>query len=189
MVSGAVGTGELPEVTPTTEPNGNAASEPPNIGKTDAADPKPKPTVIEAFVAQEKADDYWDVSDKGVREISARGLKNLREMGFKGVLKNVKTKSYKGPDGKEGIRIARIGKSSPARGFGVREEDVILSVNNRSVKSQRDAIRVVKDEINNRKKNILTVRILRGGTEITQTYDTRDPESRRAARDYARGRR
>ncbi|MEE8106578.1 MAG: PDZ domain-containing protein [Planctomycetota bacterium] len=187
---GAVGTGELPDVAPTKEPNGKAAAEPPNTGKTDAATaPKSKPTVIEPFVAQEKAKDYWDVSDKGVREISARGLKDLRDMGFKGVLKNVKTKSYKGPDGKEGIRIARIGKSSPARGFGVREEDVILSVNNRAVKSQRDAIRVVKDEINNRKKNILSVRILRGGKEITQNYDIRDPKSRRAARDYARGRR
>jgi len=183
---GAVGTGEVPDVIPTETPSGTTASEP---DKTNGAtDPKPKPSVIEPFEAP-KDDHIWTTNDKGVYEVSERGLKDLRKKGFKGVLKNVKTKSYKGPDGKEGIRIARMGKSSPARGFGIREEDVILSINNRSVKNQRDAVRVVKDEINNRKKNILTARILRGGKEITLTFDTRDPKSRREAIDYAKRRR
>ncbi|MHC4342710.1 MAG: PDZ domain-containing protein, partial [Planctomycetota bacterium] len=89
-----------------------------------------------------------------------------------------------------GIRIRAIKPGSMANSFGILQDDVIISINDQRVTSQARAVNVVKAEL--RKKptpSFIQVKLLRYGREKTLRFDTRDPDTRRKARDAFRNRR
>jgi len=114
-----------------------------------------------------------------VTEEAAEYLKS----NYQDILKDAVTQTYK-KDGREsGVRVVNIRAGSMANEFGIRKDDVILAINDVPVTRQSQAVSVIKREL--RKKptpRYITVRILRRGQTIVKRYDTRDPETRRAAR-------
>lgn len=82
----------------------------------------------------------------------------------------------------KGLVIRRIKSGSGASAFGFYEDDVITHINDRPVTSREQAIRLVKNEINQRKARFITVRFLRDGQNLTKRFDARDPKLRDAAR-------
>jgi hypothetical protein len=109
---------------------------------------------------------------------------------YQEILKDARTKTYVDPasNRQRGIQVLSIARGSAANRFGIRPDDVILSVNGRPVTRQAQAVNVVKEELR-QNKNVIEVKILRNGETITRTYDTRDPATRRAAREATRNRR
>ena len=71
---------------------------------------------------------------------------------------------------------------SVADKFGLYPDDVIQKINGKKVSSKSQAINVVRNEIDVKKRKIIEVDILRNGKKVKKRYDTRDPEMRRAAR-------
>lgn len=121
----------------------------------------------------------WVASDEGSRYIKDNWEK---------VVEEARTSTYRNPKtGKpEGVLVRRLRPGSVANKLGIRADDVIKSINDRRVLKKSQAIAIVRDEIDNKKRNILVVRILRNGKEITKRFDARDPETRRAAKDTFR---
>lgn len=127
-------------------------------------------------------------SNADLLETTSEGAKYLAE-NYDRILEDAQISSWKdSKSGQEGLEVRRIREGSVARQFGVFEQDVLLAINGRPVKSKAQAINVIKDEINNQKKTVIEARILRNGREITKRYDTRDPATRRAASKELRGR-
>jgi len=117
------------------------------------------------------------------------GVAYLRD-NFKDILKDAITATYKDKNGRaRGIEIRQIKKGSVANSFGLLPNDVILQINNRPVTKQANAINVVKDELSNKKARYIEVLILRFGQRKTLRFDTRDPATRRRAKDAFRNRR
>lgn len=126
--------------------------------------------------------------EEGVLAPTHAAVEYLRE-NYNDLLKDARTTTYVDPTTRQarGIQVLGIKSGSMANKFGVLADDVILSINGRPVTRQAEAVNIVKSELNNNKTTI-QVKILRRGREITQTYDTRDPDVRRNARDLIRKR-
>ena len=121
--------------------------------------------------------------DSGTLGATREGAEYL-EKNWKKVIEEAKTTTYRNPDtGKaEGVLIRSIRSGSVAGKFGIYQDDVITHINGRSVTSRADAIKVVRNEIEQRKRKIIEVKLLRNGKPLAKRYDVRDPETRRAAR-------
>ncbi|MCZ6786494.1 MAG: PDZ domain-containing protein, partial [Planctomycetota bacterium] len=174
-----------------TDAGGEAEGDAATDAKKGDADPNEAETMVTAVADPVPADQprlFDRASRSGRFEPTEEGVAHLGK-NFKNIIKDIQTATYKDKKtGKpKGLRVRRIRKNSIARQFGIQEEDVILSVNGQRVTSRSQTISVVRGEVKN-KKTTLTVKILRHGREITQTYDTRDPKARRAARDFSRRR-
>lgn len=120
---------------------------------------------------------------------TVEAVEYLRE-NYQDVLKDARTRDYVDPstNRKRGVQILFIERNSVANRFGLRRDDVILSINGRPVTSQAQAVNIVKEELR-ANKNVIEVKVLRDGDTIVNQYDTRDPATRRAARDAFRNRR
>ncbi|MGH7161852.1 MAG: PDZ domain-containing protein, partial [Planctomycetota bacterium] len=140
------------------------------------------PTADEAPALFESSgsDNEFAATEEGARYLE----KNYQE-----ILKDAQVVEYRNRKTGEvsGLFVRSIRRGSAANAFGIREDDVILSINNQPVSSQTNAVNIVKAELN-RKKTIIEVRILRDGQEILRRYDTRDPATRKAAKDLSRNR-
>lgn len=106
------------------------------------------------------------------------------EKNWKKVIEDAKTSTYLNPETgkKEGMLIRSIKKGSVAGKLGIYQDDVIKMINGRAVRSRSDAIRVIRDEIENAKRKVIEITLLRNGKSMVKRYDTQDPETRRAAR-------
>jgi len=123
----------------------------------------------------EDEDGTWKTTDEGARYL---------EENWKKVVEETRASTYVNPTtgAREGILINRIPRGSAASKFGIYPDDVIKRVNGRPVTSKSQAINIVKDEIDNKKRRYIEVEILRNGRTIKKRYDTADPDTRRAAR-------
>ncbi|HEX5137424.1 MAG TPA: PDZ domain-containing protein [Planctomycetota bacterium] len=143
------------------------------------APPPVKPVVME----QEAPTGSFFDEDNGVLQPTQNAVDYL-EKNYEKILEDTRTETYRGRDF-SGIRVVGIANASVASQFGIRKDDVIISINNVAVTSQSEAVNVVKNELK-RKVNLITVKLRRAGREITKTYDTRDPATRRAAKSFGR---
>ena len=107
------------------------------------------------------------------------------------LIKDAETRTYRDPRTRRpaGVRIVRFRKGSRVNQFGIREDDVIQAINDRPVTRQAQAINIVKEELKKPNMHIIRVQILRNGRKLTMRFDTRDRNTRRAAREAFRGRR
>ncbi|MHC4938816.1 MAG: PDZ domain-containing protein [Planctomycetota bacterium] len=128
-------------------------------------------------------DDFYEERD-GTWLPTNQGSEYLKE-NWKNIVEEARTSTYRNPDtgAKEGVLITRIKRGSVASKFGIYPDDVIQMINGRTVRSKSEAINVVKNEIDVKKRKIIEVRILRNGKPFVKRYDTRDPDTRKAARD------
>jgi hypothetical protein len=128
-------------------------------------------------------DDFYEEQD-GVWTPTEEGTRYLED-NWKSIVEEARTSSYVNPDTgqREGLMIRRIPRGSVASKFGLYPDDVIKTVNGRAVRSKSEAINVVKDEIERKKRKIIEVGILRNGKLIKKRYNTSDPATRRAARE------
>jgi len=106
------------------------------------------------------------------------------EKNYEKILEDTRTETYRGRDF-SGIRVVGIADQSVANQFGIRKDDVIISINGTAVANQSEAVNVVKSALK-AKANTITVKLRRAGREITKVYDTRDPATRRAAKKFGR---
>jgi len=127
-------------------------------------------------------DDFYE-EEGGTWMPTEQGSRYLED-NWKQIVEEARTSPYTNPNTgeREGILIRRIPSGSVASKFGIQPDDVIQMVNGRSVRSKSEAINVVKNEIEVKKRRIIEVQLLRNGRSIKKRYDTRDPETRRAAR-------
>lgn len=140
-----------------------------------APEPPPEPVKVEQALPAgtffEEQGDVFLPTEDGVQYL---------ERNYEKILEETRTETYRGREF-SGIRVVGIANSSVANQFGIRKDDVIVSINGTPVTNQSDAVNVVKNELK-RKVNLITVKLRRAGREITKTYDTRDPATRRAAK-------
>ncbi len=144
-----------------------------------APQPPPEPVVAK----QEPPSGSFFDEEEGVFLPTAEGVDYL-ERNYEKILEETRTETYRDRD-VSGIRVVGIANASVANQFGIRKDDVIISINGKPVTNQSDAVNVVKSELK-RKVNLITVKLRRAGREITKTYDTRDPATRRAAKGLRR---
>jgi len=118
--------------------------------------------------------------DNGAFAATSEGAEYLKN-NYEQLLQETRTQTYRDRDGRAaGLRIVGIKNTSVANQFGLRPDDVILSINGRGVSDQSEAVNVVEAELR-KKVPIIRVAILRQGRTIEKRSDTRDPETRRAA--------
>jgi hypothetical protein len=152
--------------------------------------PAPEPPPVAPVPAPTPGfDEELFVEEDGRLGATQEAVDYLRD-NYQEILKDARTKSYVDPGSnrQRGIQVLSIARGSAANRFGIRPDDVILSINGRPVTRQAQAVNVVKEELR-QNKNVIEVKLLRNGETITKTYDTRDPATRRAARDATRNRR
>jgi hypothetical protein len=140
------------------------------------AQPLPQPPVT---VEQELPSGSFFEEEGGVLMPTAETVDYL-ERNYEKILEETRTESYKGRDF-SGIRVVGIANASVANQFGIRKDDVIIEINRVPVTDQSQAVNVIKSELK-KKVNTITVKLRRAGREITKSYDTRDPATRRAAK-------
>lgn len=140
-----------------------------------APQPPPEPVVAKQEIP---SGSFFD-EEGGVLLPTAETVDYL-EKNYEKILEETRTETYRDRD-VTGIRVVGIANASVANQFGIRKDDVIISINGSPVTNQSDAVNVVKNELK-RKVNLITVKLRRAGREITKTYDTRDPATRRAAK-------
>ncbi len=101
------------------------------------------------------------------------------------LLKDAQTRVYRDPKtGRpKGLRVLRIARGSKANAFGIRSDDIILSINDRVVTDRKRAVIVVKKLLKEGAK-VLKVKIKRQGRVFDKRFDTRDPDTRAALRKY-----
>jgi len=137
--------------------------------------PKPvvPPVVDQPRTLGSERDGRWTPTDEGRRYL---------ENNYDKVLNDAKTQTYRDSSGRAaGVRITSIRRGSVANEFGIRPDDVIISINDKLVTKRARAIQIVKDDIK-KGRNIITVKLLRNGREIIKQYDAKDPNVRRNAR-------
>jgi hypothetical protein len=118
--------------------------------------------------------------EEGAFAPTSEGIEYLKD-NYERLLEETRTQTYRDRDGRAaGIRIVGIASASVANQFGVRKDDVIVSINGAPVGTQSEAVNVVKGELR-KKARVITVKILRHGRVIEKRFDTRDPATRRAA--------
>ena len=122
-------------------------------------------------------------SEGGSLATTESGVAYLRD-NYNKILKDAQTTPYSDKSGKtKGLKIRRIVKDSVANEFGLKQGDVILSVNNNKVSSKAQAVNVVKRELNKKPAvKTIEVKILRLGATKILRFDPRDPATRRKAR-------
>jgi hypothetical protein len=142
--------------------------------------PAPAPTELRGPLFEQEAGGFV-ATDEGMRYLKDN---------YQKLLKDTKTGTYtdKRTGKARGVHVIRIRRGSPANQFGIREDDVILRINNTPVTRQSQAVNVVKSELR-KKERYIEVLILRNGREMTMRFDTADAETRRRARDAFRNRR
>ena len=162
----------------------NAKYVPPRVVK---AEPTPERPTQPQPASQAKPAGRLAVREAGAWRTTAEGSRFLKD-NYEKLLEDATTARYKDKrTGRTGVLVTGIRPGSPANGFGIQTEDVILSINGTSVKDQKHAVRIVQREL--KKANpprYITVKILRNGRELTEKYDTEDPETRRKARELGR---
>ncbi len=156
------------------EKNANAPAKDPD--KTEVIKAPDRPVVPPSDVPPtiyEERDGTWTPTDDGRRYLKDN---------YEKVLKEARTETYKDASGRAaGVRIVSIRSGSVANQFGIRPDDVIVSINGKSVSKRSAAIKIVKDEVN-AGRNQIRVQLLRNGRSIEKQFDARDPDVRRAAR-------
>ncbi len=169
---------------PRSKPEPAGEPEKPTETATVEAPPLPLPLIP---TVRGEPDRLFD-DEEGTLAPTREAVEYLKE-NYNDLLKDARTTTYVDPTTRQarGIQVLGIKSGSMANKFGVLADDVILSINGRPVTRQAEAVNIVKSELNNN-KSLITVKILRRGREITQTYDTRDPDVRRNARDLIRKR-
>lgn len=102
---------------------------------------------------------------------------------WKTFLKEVRTQPYidQKSGAHAGVRILGIKKDSAVRQFRVKADDVILAINRRQVSHKAEAVKVIREELRKKNVNRIVVKMLRQGRVVEETYDPRDPETRKAA--------
>lgn len=102
-----------------------------------------------------------------------RNAQPRKRVDWKAELEAVQTTSYRprGSTKSEGIVITAVPRRSQAARVGLRNDDVILSINGRAVTSKAEALKVGRDEVEKLGRKVLEVRMLRNGKEITRQYD------------------
>lgn len=118
------------------------------------------------------------------------GMDYLRD-NYEKVLKEARTSTYKDPKTKRaaGVRIVAIKRGSVANEFGIRADDIIISINDRPVFKQLQAVNIVKSELNKKNIRYIRVKLKRQGRELEKRFDTRDRNVRNKAKDAFRDRR
>jgi hypothetical protein len=139
--------------------------------------PAPLPPPVE--VVQEPPSGTFFEDEGGVL-LPTREAVDYLERNYEKILEETRTETYRDRDVR-GIRIVGISSSSIANQFGIRKDDVVISINKTPVSTQSEAVNVVKSELK-KKVTLITVKLLRAGREVEKTYDTRDPATRRAAK-------
>ncbi|MGQ0612399.1 MAG: PDZ domain-containing protein [Planctomycetaceae bacterium] len=153
-------------------------SRPPDAPAPDVVPPVvPAPVPSSAGVPSRMFDD-----ENGTFSPTSDGVRYLRENQEK-ILDDVSTADYVDPRTREprGVLVRAVRSGSAASQFGILPDDVITSINGRPVTSRVAGINVVKDELR-KGKTIIQVQLLRNGAPMTKSYNTQDPETRRAAR-------
>lgn len=159
------------------------AEKPLEPAPTVAAPPPPSPGVqpVQPVTTNRVPDELFGEED-GVLAPTAEGIEYLKANQDR-ILEDVRTSDY--VDSRtgqpSGVHILRVPRNSAATRFGILEDDVVQAINGIPVRNRSQAINVVKDELRKNKTQIV-VQILRNGRQLTKTYDTRDPATRRAAR-------
>ncbi|MDH3592073.1 MAG: PDZ domain-containing protein [Planctomycetota bacterium] len=168
-----VGDGSVP---PPTKKDIRPAVPAPNAGTTPVV-PQPA-TVLQ--------DDLFDVN-KGTFETTREGAEWLKK-NYDSLAADVRGSTWRDPKTRRpaGIQVTGIRKGSAANNFGIRKDDVILAVNDRPVTSKDQAMKVVKSELQKPNNHIIRVKVLRLGAQKVLRFDSRDPATRRAARDAMR---
>jgi len=148
-----------------------------------------QPTEIKQPVVMEPGGVPSSLGDEenGTWQASEEGSRYMKDNWEKGV-EELRTSTYRDPKTGQasGVLVKRLRPGSIANKLGIRADDVILSINGRRVTKKSQAISIVRDEIDKKKRNVLVVKILRNGKEIDKKYDARNPETRRAAKDTFR---
>ena len=125
----------------------------------------------------------FDEEEGGTFAPSREGVEYLKK-NYKDILKDARTQTYRDRNGRPaGLQVTRIKGNSVATQFGLQSNDVILSINGKTVTKQADAVNIVKAELK-RKQTIIRVKVLRRGREFEKRFDTRDPETRRMAKKF-----
>jgi len=142
------------------------------------------PTEGPIMTQVEAPDVIFDENRSGVF-VTTRESHEYLQKNYNRLLKDAQTRVYKDPDTRRpaGVRVVRIARNSKANAFGIRPDDIILAVNDRTVTDRERAVNVVKQLLKDGVK-ILRVRIKRQGRIIEKRYDTRDPETRAAIKEY-----
>ncbi len=164
--------GDLSELDKPTPPR------PPDAPAPDVVQPVvPAPAPATAGVPSRMFDD-----ENGTFSPTSDGVRYLRENQEK-ILDDVSTADYVDPRTREprGVLVRAVRSGSAASQFGILPDDVITAINGRPVASRVQGINVVKDELR-KGKTIIQVQLQRNGAPMTKSYNTQDPETRRAAR-------
>jgi len=120
--------------------------------------------------------------EDGVQALTREGVDYLKD-NYQKILEGARTQTYRDRNGNvAGVRILGIRESSIANQFGILKDDVILSINGIKVTDQANAVNVVKAELKKAGMRYITVRILRRGRELERRFDSRDPDTRRMAK-------
>lgn len=150
--------------------------------------PTTAPVEPEPFTEQPRS--LFEEDSAGSLALTDDGMDYLRD-NYTKVLEDTRTRTYTDPKTKRpaGVRIVAIRKGSMANEFGILPDDIILSINDRPVTRQSQAVDIVKSELNNKNTRYIRVKLQRQGRVLEKRYDSRDPATRRKARDVFRDRR
>jgi hypothetical protein len=150
--------------------------------------PTTKPVEPEPFT--ERPSTLFEEDSAGSLALTDDGLDYLRD-NYEKVLEDTRTRTYTDPKTKRpaGVRIVAIRPGSMANEFGIRPDDIILSINERPVTRQSQAVDIVKSELNKKTVRYIRVKLQRQGRVLEKRFDSRDAATRRKARDAFRDRR
>lgn len=153
-----------------------------------ADEPQPVPVEPEPFT--DRPSTIFEEDSAGSLALTDDGVDYLRD-NYENVLKEARTRTYTDPktNRPSGVRIVAIKPGSVANEFGIRSDDIIVSINDRPVTKQSQAVNIVKSELNKKNVRYIRVKLLRQGREMEKRFDTRDRETRNKARDAFRDRR
>ena len=123
------------------------------------------------------------VESRGVFTFTPDAVRHVRKR-YPVWLKQVRTVPLRDPaTGRPlGLLVKRVQPGSEVRRFGIRADDLVLSINGRPVTKQAQIVRIVKEELR-KKVRFIEAKIRRNGRIVVQRYDTRDPATRRRFRE------
>ena len=141
----------------------------------------PQPVEVVPVAPREAPSRLFE-DESGTWEPTREGVEYLKN-NYEELIGDAQASTWRDPDtGRPaGVRVSRIKDGSAANAFGILQDDVILAVNDVTVSSKDQAVSVVK-RLLRQDVNIIRVKVLRLGRTLELRYDTRDPDTRRAAR-------